>query len=154
MSADSIRKIALMNSRGFIVINPDSVSTDDLERLSSSGHVVELRSYLKLKQECAGLLTDLDAHRTSYQAITAKCKILEETDRPNVKLYAALRKIEGQVSQMERELDQSMLELHDVTDSSVSMYDLCWSVINSLQCMIEKIDDSFHLEILEGFERL
>ena len=154
MSSDAVRKIALMNSRGFIVIEPQNVSIADLERLASSGHVVELRSYLKLHKECQGLCTDLDAHRTSFQAVSTKCKMLESTDRPNAKLYSALRKIEGQVHEMGKELDQCMLDLHEVLDDSGSMYELCWSVLNTLQCTIDKMDDSFHLEILEGFERI
>ena len=152
--SDAIRKIAMMNSRGFIVIDPENVSLHDLERLASSGHVVELRSYLKLHKECQGLCIDLDAHRSSYKSISEKCKILAETDRPNAKLYSALRRIEGQINTMEKDLSQGMLDLHDVTDSSIGMYDLCWSILNNLQCTIEQIDDSYHLEILEGFGNL
>ena len=155
---DNTRNLARLNDLDLVTIYPDGLPLPELERLAEVGHVVEMRSYIRLvkksAQEKKDLETDLRAHRLSFEAIFQNNKILADSDRPNALLFKALRTLEGQVQKFYRDLEKHMLDLHDVESSGGCIYDFCWSILNDLQCTIENMEDTHFLDVLEGFERL
>lgn len=164
MSDSFLRQIANLNVNDRVEIQPENVSNSDLQRLADVGHVVGMQSYLNLKKRCddlgkknEDLQTDLSVHRLSYLAISDRCQSLEKVLKSSRKTFDALRRLEGRVQALDRDLSKYMLDLHDVHDQSHDpqiLYDFTWSVINTIQADVEQMNDGYFLEILEGFEKI
>ena len=152
--ANDLHGVVKLDSNGRVVIDPETLDTSEMQRLADQDHVVSLRSYLSLHLKQNTLIRDLDALRVSFRLVSDRCAQLERSQRPDERLFTALRELEDRVQRMDRELSEYMLQLHDEERKGICLYDFCWMVINNLQGSIEQMNNCYYLDVLEGFERI
>ena len=148
-----------------VLSEPRLFGGPQIRDLAEQGYLVSLKSYLEMKDARDDLKLDMKAGRIAFKAISQRCKALQartaalDTAPVQEQLQNALRSLrflEGQVSELDKELAGFMCDLHSVEGLEVPSkpYEFMWGVINSVQSSVERMNPDFCLRILFGLEQL